>query len=92
MDSCEIAVRLTPRAGENRIVGERGGRLLVRVGAPPVGGAANDALCRLIAKRCRVGVRSVSIVRGAGSREKLLRVEGLSEAQLRVALGLERED
>ena len=88
MESCEIAVRLTPRASENRIVGERDGLLLVRVLAPPVDGRANDALCRLIAKRAGVGVRSVAIVRGAGSRAKRVRVEGLSEGQLRLALGL----
>jgi len=86
MDSCEIAVRLQPRARANEIVGEREGVLLVRVSAPPVDGRANDALCRLIAKRAHVGVRSVSVVRGAGAREKVVRVEGISELDLRQAL------
>jgi uncharacterized protein YggU (UPF0235/DUF167 family) len=81
-------VRLTPRAGANEVVGERGGALLVRVTAPPVDGRANDALCRLIAKRAHVGVRSVSVVRGAGAREKVVRVEGVGLAELRAALGL----
>jgi len=89
MDSCEIAVRLQPRARANEIVGERDGVLIVRVSAPPLDGRANDALCRLIAKRVRVGVRSVSVVRGASSREKVVRVEGVSRAALRDALGLE---
>ena len=88
MEACEIAVRLTPRGGVNEILGEREGRVIVRVTAPPVDGAANRALCRLIAKRARVGVRSVSVVRGAGAREKVLRVEGLDEGTLRRALGL----
>ena len=92
MDSCEIGVRLTPRAGDNRIAGERGGVVLVRVTAPPAEGRANDALRRLIARRARVGVRSVTIVRGSSSREKRVRVEGLSERQLRLALGLEEQD
>ena len=56
MAACEIAVRLQPRARANEIVGERDGVLLVRVTAPPVDGRANDALCRLIAKRARLGV------------------------------------
>lgn len=81
-------MRLTPRAGANEVVGERGGALLVRVTAPPVDGRANDALCRLIAKRAHVGVRSVSVVRGAGAREKVVRVEGVGLAELRAALGL----
>ncbi len=81
-------MRLTPRARANEVVGERDGVLLVRVTAPPVDGRANDALCRLIAKRAHVGVRSVSVVRGAGAREKLVRVEGIGLQQLRAALGL----
>ncbi len=87
MESCEIAVRLIPRARVNEVAGERNGVLLARVTAPPVDGRANTALCRLIAKRTGVGVRSVSIVRGAGSREKTVRVEGISEEDLRRALG-----
>ena len=87
MKACEIAVRLQPRARANEIVGERAGALLVRVTAAPVEGQANEALCRLLAKRARVGVRSVSIVRGAGSREKLVRIEGLTASELRSALG-----
>lgn len=88
MKACEIVVRLQPRARANEIAGERAGALLVRVTAAPVEGQANEALCRLLAKRARVGVRSVSIVRGAGSREKLVRIEGLTESELRSALGL----
>jgi uncharacterized protein len=83
---CEIAVRLQPRARANEIVGEREGVLVVRVTAPPAEGRANDALCRLIAKRARVGVRRVSVVRGAGAREKVVRVEGIDESTLRAAL------
>jgi hypothetical protein len=82
MESCEIAVRLTPRAGREEIAGERGGVLLVRVTAPPVDGRANEALCRLIAKRAGVGVRSVTVIRGERSREKLVRVEGIGGDEL----------
>ncbi len=60
--------------------------LVVRVTAPAVQGRANDALCRLIAKRAHVGVRRVSVVRGAMAREKVVRVEGIGEAELRKAL------
>jgi len=70
------------------MAGERNGVLLARVTAPPVDGRANTALCRLVAKRAGVGVRSVSIVRGASTREKTVRVEGISEEELRRALGL----
>jgi uncharacterized protein YggU (UPF0235/DUF167 family) len=86
MDSGEVPVKLIPRARANEISGERNGVLLVRVTAAPVEGQANAALCRLIAKRARVGVRRVTIVRGAGSREKVVRVEGISSEDLRAAL------
>ena len=86
---CEIRVRLTQRASSNQVVGEREGVVLVRVTAPPVDGRANKALCALIASRARVGVRSVSVVRGTGAREKLVRVEGIDAGGLRAALGLE---
>jgi len=86
MDGCEIVVRLQPRARANEVVGERDGALLVRVTAAPVDGRANEALCRLIAKRARVGVRSVAVVRGASGREKVVRVAGIDERRLRAAL------
>ena len=91
MEHCEIEVRLTPRAGANEIAGERGGVLLVRVTAPPADGRANEALCRLIARTARVGSRSVSVVRGASSRNKLVRVQGIGREELRRALGLDPE-
>ena len=81
-------MRLQPRARANAIVGEREGVVVVRVTAPPLDGRANEALCRLIAKRAHVGVQRVSIVRGAGAREKVVRVEGMGAAELRRALGL----
>jgi uncharacterized protein len=79
-------VRLQPRARTNEILGEREGVLVVRVSAPPAQGRANDALCRLIAKRARVGLRRVSIVRGSGAREKVVRVEGADPEKLRAVL------
>jgi uncharacterized protein len=79
-------VRLQPRARTNEIVGERDGVLIVRVSAPPVEGRANDALCRLIAKQARVALRQVSIVRGAGARQKVVRVAGADPERLRALM------
>jgi uncharacterized protein (TIGR00251 family) len=90
VDSCEITVRLQPGSRRTEIAGERDGFLLVRVTAPPVDGRANAALCRLLAKRAGVGVRSVSIIRGGRGRAKLVRFEGIGRAALREALGLTR--
>lgn len=82
----EIAVRLQPRAQRNEIAGEREGAVVARVTAPPAEGRANDALRKLIAKRAGVAPSRVSIARGAKSRNKLVRVEGIDAPTLRRAL------
>lgn len=71
-----FAVRLTPRASADRIEGVVDGMLRVRVSAPPVEGAANDALVRLIAAELDVARSQIRLVGGAGSRTKLLEIEG----------------
>ncbi len=85
-------MRLIPRAAANEIVGEREGALVVRVTAAPVDGRANTALCRLLAKRLGVGSQSVSLVRGASSRDKVVEVEGVSEEVLRSKLRSQGND
>jgi uncharacterized protein (TIGR00251 family) len=82
----EIEVRVIPRARRDEIGDERGGRLLVRLTAPPVDGAANAALCRLVARRAGVPARRVSIVRGETARDKVVRVDGLTAAELRASM------
>jgi uncharacterized protein (TIGR00251 family) len=86
----DIDVRVIPRARRDEIGGERGGRLLIRLTAPPVDGAANAALCRLVARRAGVPSRRVSIVRGQTSRDKVVRVEGVSAAELRASMTIGR--
>ena len=87
--SAQLPVRLQPRAGSDEIGGLRDGVLLVRVTAPPVGGRANRALCKLVARRAGVAPSRVAIVRGAHARDKLLRVAGVDERTLRAALGID---
>lgn len=81
-----VAVRVTPRAGANKIEGEREGRLLVRVTAAPEDGKANAAVCKLIAKRLRVGKTTVSVVSGETSREKTLEITGVTVTEAEDAL------
>jgi len=84
----DLSVRLQPRARRDEIVGERGGAVVIRVTAPPVDGKANEALCRLIARAAGVPPSRVSVVRGHTSRDKLVRVDGISADALRAALDL----
>jgi len=82
-----ISVRVTTRASRDEVVGWRDdGVLLVRLSAPPVDGRANAALCKLIARRVGVAPSRVAVVRGERSRDKVLRVEGISAESLRSAL------
>ena len=79
-DHLILTVRVTPRAARNAIAADAS-RLLIRLTAPPVDGAANEALLALLAARLRLPRRALTIERGAASREKLVAVHGLSAAE-----------
>jgi len=87
MAEARIEVRLRPRGHADELLGTEDGVLQARVSAPPVDGKANRALCRLVAKRAGVAPSCVSILRGKKSRQKLLLVEGIAEAELKERLG-----
>jgi uncharacterized protein (TIGR00251 family) len=74
-----VDLRVTPRAPKNQIAGVREGRLLVRVTAPPVDSAANDAVIALMAKALGVPKRAVRLVAGETSRNKTVEIEGISD-------------
>jgi uncharacterized protein (TIGR00251 family) len=78
----EIRVRVKPRASRSRILPAAGGVLEVAVAAPPVDGAANEELVRLLSSVLGVGRRSVEVVGGAHGRTKLLRIRGLTSVEL----------
>ena len=67
-------IRVTPRAAANRVGGERGGALLVRVTAPPVEGEANDAVVELLAQALGVPRSAIRVEHGAAARTKRVSV------------------
>jgi len=73
----DFVVHLTPRGGADRVDGVRDGILRIRVAAPPVDGAANHALVRLLADELDVAHNDVRIVAGATSRQKMIVVTGV---------------
>jgi len=81
-----LPVRVAPRAAREAIGGVHDGALKVSLTAPPVEGAANDALLRLLAKTLGVPRRAVTLEHGEHARSKTVRVEGLDGASLRAAL------
>lgn len=88
-DHADLAVRITPRADRDQLL--RGDPLRARVTAPPVGGAANMALTKLVAKALGVPKSRVSVVRGHTARDKLVRVDGLSPADAHARLSKLRD-
>jgi uncharacterized protein len=87
-DHTDLRVRVQPRASRTEVVGLQGGSLKVRLTTPPVEGAANRELERFLAKVLGLPRSSVELLRGATSREKLVRVRGLSPEEVRERLGI----
>jgi uncharacterized protein len=75
-------VRVKPRGSKDAVEGVADGRLVVRVTAPPVDGKANAAVERTVAKALGVPKGRVEVVAGATARDKLLRIEGLTAAEV----------
>ena len=73
-----FTVRVVPRASRSEIVGEHEGPLRVRVAAPPVNGAANEELVRLLARAFRVPRRAVRIIGGTTAKVKQVDITGIS--------------
>ncbi len=68
-------VRVQPRASRNEFAGVQNGALRVRLQAPPVDGAANEALVEFLADQLGVSPRLVRIVSGFGSRNKVVELD-----------------
>jgi len=77
-----FAVKVQPRAKKNAIVGELGDALKLALTAPPVEGRANAACVEFFAKLLNVSRSSVTIASGETSRRKVVRVTGLSAAEV----------
>ena len=77
---------MVPRAPRTRVDGERAGAILIRLAAPPVDGAANDALVAFLADTLRVPRRDVLLVSGEKSRDKRVQIVGLDESAIRERL------
>jgi uncharacterized protein len=86
--SVSFAVRVQPRAKKNAITGQVGDALKLSLTAPPVDGKANAACIEFFAKLLKVPRSSVTIASGETSRNKLIRIVGLSADEVRHRLGM----
>ena len=85
-----MRVRVIPRSSKNAVQWEQG-TLKVRLTAPPVDGAANEALIALLAERLGLPKRNVSIVGGATSRQKTVEIVGMTAEAIEQILMRVRE-
>lgn len=79
-------MKVQPRAARDGLVGERDGVLVVRLTAPPVDGAANEALARFLGRALGTAPSAVRIVAGARGRQKRVAVAGIDRATLQERL------
>ena len=77
-----VDIRVIPRAGKSAIAGTRNDAILVRLNAPPVDGAANSELIRLLAAVLEVPRRNVQIMSGERSRWKRVLIAGRTAAEV----------
>jgi uncharacterized protein (TIGR00251 family) len=82
-----IGIRVMPRAPRTAVEGIRDGRLVIRVTAPPVDDAANEAVIAALATALDVPRRAIRIVTGATARNKTIEIAGVNTAGIRARLG-----
>ena len=87
-DGCTLTLRVHPGARRNAITGTHGGALKISLTTPPTDGRANEALIAFLADALRLPKSSITLLTGATSRSKLLRITGRFAAQVQSALGL----
>ncbi len=87
-DGVTFAVKVHPRARKNAITGEFGNALKLSLTLPPVDGRANEACIEFFAKLLMVPRSSVTIASGQTSRQKVVRVSGLSAEEVRRRIGI----
>ena len=80
-DGILLSIKLQPRASSNKIGEPLGDELRIKVSAPPVDAAANEALIRLLADFFDCPRSKVELVRGHTSRHKITKLYGISAAQ-----------
>jgi uncharacterized protein len=89
--SVALSVRIQPRASKNEMVTMASGGLKIRLTAPPVDGAANEALVKFLADTLSIPKSHVEIVSGHTSREKIVRISGISGAEVKRLLNSKDE-
>ena len=86
-DGVLLSVKLQPRASANEIGDALGSELRIKVTAPPVDAAANEALVKLLAQQLDCPRNRVELLRGHTSRHKTIKLYGLTAEAVVKGLG-----
>jgi uncharacterized protein (TIGR00251 family) len=85
---CVLPIKAVPDAPRTEICGWLGEAVKIKVHAPPVEGRADEVLCDFLAEQLKLPRRAVTVRHGDTSRQKLVRIDGLSLAEAKTRLGL----
>jgi uncharacterized protein len=91
-NTTRLRVRVSPGARSNAVLGRHGEGWKVRVTAAPEGGKANDAVLRLLAERLDLPGKSLTLVSGPSSRDKIVELHGIDTAEAERRLARSRQD
>jgi uncharacterized protein len=83
-----IRLHVQPRASRSELAGRHGDAIKVRLTAPPVEGAANEALLQFLAVRLQVPRSTLSLVSGGSGRSKVVAVDSIGPEEASRRLGL----
>jgi len=89
--SATLSVRIQPRSSKNGVTRMEDGSLKIRLTAPPVDGAANEALVEFLSDTLSVSKSVVEIVSGHTGRQKIVRINGMTEADVIRVLNTTRQ-
>jgi uncharacterized protein (TIGR00251 family) len=81
-----IRLHVIPNAKIDKVVGEHGDAIKIKLRAPAVEGKANAALRRFLAEKLSIPQRAIALECGKRSRDKVIRIDGLSEKDIRRGL------
>ena len=81
-----LRVHIVPNAKIDCVVGEHGGAVKIKLRAPAVEGKANAALIRFLAEQLKLPRQSIALERGHRSRDKLIRIDGLTAEDVRMRM------
>ena len=81
-----LSVRVQPRASRNEVAGWVGDQLKIKLTAPPVEGAANEACLAFLAKLLDLPPSRLAITQGDRSRNKVVRITGLTQDEVHAKL------